>query len=170
MHVRIRNLSSTTNGNDLVLKVSKTTLIKELQSTIRTKLGVKQNQQKLYYRGKQVITIKFKIIKLQSLFFQLIPDHTINDYDIKLNDVIQMYVKNNEKENYSPNIDKNLEKIEAKSFYYERGDKIDVVDNDNGAWFEAKVINIFTTEKTQLDENNLIFQVQMDRYKHYKLC
>jgi hypothetical protein len=55
MHVRIRELTSTTKENDLVLKVSKTALIKELQRMIYDKRNVEIEHQKLYYRGKQVI-------------------------------------------------------------------------------------------------------------------
>ncbi|XP_044258582.1 E3 ubiquitin-protein ligase UHRF1-like [Tribolium madens] len=155
MHVRIRKLTSTSKDNDLILVVSKTASIKELQAMIKTKLNVEIDHQKLYYRGKQ-----------------LIEDHTIADYDIKLNDVIQLLIKLDSveqktgKENKSPNTReiKTESQIEAKSRYYENGDKIDVIDSDHGAWFEAKILNIFGPKgKQSTDESDLVFRIKMDR-------
>ena len=57
MHVRIRKLTSTTKDDDLVLKVSKTALIEELQKMICSKLNVEIRHQMLYYRGKQVSAV-----------------------------------------------------------------------------------------------------------------
>nr|XP_015840552.1 PREDICTED: E3 ubiquitin-protein ligase UHRF1 isoform X2 [Tribolium castaneum] len=152
MHVRIRELSSTSKDNDLILVVSKTTSIKKLQAMIQNKLKTEINRQKLYYRGKQ-----------------LIEGHTIADYDIKLNDVIQLLVKvDTEQEKTEKETTKETKKtesdIKAKSRYYEIGDKIDVIDSDHGAWFEAKILGIFKPKETEnADEKDLTFRIKMDR-------
>lgn len=107
------------------------------------------------------------------MFFQLIKDLRITDYDIKLNDVIQLLIKADnaeekiEKENKSSNLNEikvSEEMFESKCYYYKKGDQIDVIDHDIGAWFEAKILNIFTTRDGEVeDENDLIFKVKMDR-------
>ncbi|RZC38251.1 E3 ubiquitin-protein ligase UHRF1 [Asbolus verrucosus] len=158
MHVRIRKLTSITKDDDVVLKISKTALIRELQNMIYNKLNVEIEQQKLYYKGKQLIS-----------------DHRIIDYDIKLNDVIQLLikvndeVKSNGKENDDPNVAKETKTeeperlLQAESRYYENGDRIDVIDYNHGAWFEAKILNISTRKTQNAQESDLVFKIRMDR-------
>lgn len=116
-------------------------------------------------------------MKLFFLFSsQLVDDHKIMDYDIRLNDVIQLMIKllptNNEgmEENIhesSTNKDSRLEKnLDTNSEYYKLGDLIDVRLPDTGAWYEAKITKIFKKENdekssdTNSKEGNLYFRVK----------
>lgn len=50
----------------------------------------------------------------------------------------------------------------ASSKYYKIGDAVDVIYQNMSAWFEARIINIFT-KNNKLCEDDLIFEVVMDR-------
>lgn len=95
------------------------------------------------------------------------------DYDIRLNDVIQLMVKLLPKENDLINTveDKTATKEskvesdrDATSQYYKLGDLIDVKLSDTGAWYEAKITKIFKRpkedEESENNESDLLFKVK----------
>lgn len=98
---------------------------------------------------------------MQRLFFrgkQLENGYKLYDYNINLNDVIQLMIKikidNTQNKATSSNdsdvknkrkISENKEEelVEAESLYYKVGDAIDCLDQIHGAWFEAIIQKIF---------------------------
>ncbi|RZB39400.1 hypothetical protein BDFB_011493, partial [Asbolus verrucosus] len=105
---------------------------------IYEKLNIELPRQKLYYGGKELIS-----------------DHYVIDYHVRCNDVIQLIVRS-----YGQQL-KDI--IQAKSNYYKIGDCIDVIYKELGAWFEAKIVNIFTVQNDSYTEQDLIFEIVMDR-------
>lgn len=45
--------------------------------------------------------------------------------------------------------------------FYQKGDAVDVRDDNNGAWFEAKIIDIYTKSRTN-DNDCLFYQVILE--------
>lgn len=96
------------------------------------------------------------------------------DYDINLNDVIQLIVRapkssiedveKEEKINKKDiKIDSNKVITDVESKYYKVGDNIDVRLEENGAWYEAVILQIFTrglSSEKELEESDLIFKVR----------
>lgn len=98
---------------------------------------------------------------MQRLFFrgkQLENGYKLYDYNINLNDVIQLMIKikvdsiqnkatssddNNAKREKESSENKEEGLIEAESLYYKVGDAIDCLDQIHGAWFEAIIQKIF---------------------------
>ncbi|CAD1479244.1 unnamed protein product, partial [Heterotrigona itama] len=116
---------------------------------IEEEMNVKVDLQRLFYRGKQLEN-----------------DYTLHDYNININDVIQLVIKingfensntpassssvttissfNSEKEiaDISNNGEKLLEAL-TESLYYKTGDVVDCLNRIYGAWFEAIILKIF---------------------------
>lgn len=94
------------------------------------------------------------------------------DYDIQLNDVIQLMIKQNEvetttdeKTNAEENVDRKIDEnelVNVKSDYYKVGDPIDLQENIYGAWFEYIIDEIKAKKKDigddgKVDEQNIQF-------------
>ncbi|KAF2349052.1 SRA-YDG [Trinorchestia longiramus] len=73
MYIKVRPM---TGGSETVFTVSKLTKIEELRLIIQQKLAVMPEQQRLFFQGKQ-----------------LVDGHTMFDYNINVNDVIQLMVR-----------------------------------------------------------------------------
>lgn len=106
------------------------------------------------------------------------------DYDIQLNDVIQLMIKSEdpslqlnrtnesfdgEKENEDPSTSKNKLSSQGFSKYFKVADAVDYIDLTYGAWFEAHVEEILQTPENndtniRNKEPNLIFRLKMDTY------
>ncbi|XP_049885091.1 E3 ubiquitin-protein ligase UHRF1-like [Pectinophora gossypiella] len=137
MHVRVRVFGKPDN---IVVVDSKLTKIEHFRRIIKDKFKVDIKLQRLFYGGK------------------LLEDgYTFHDYNIKLNDVIQLMVRaqpentsveetktsdNQSEDKDSPNEGKKIEYKDAKSSSYVVGDLIDVKDKEQGAWFEGKIVRI----------------------------
>ncbi|XP_018572895.1 E3 ubiquitin-protein ligase UHRF1-like [Anoplophora glabripennis] len=157
MYVKIRKLGALQGEGDIVINISKMALIQELRQMIEKDIQVVPEQQMLLYKGKQ-----------------LIDDHRVMDYDISLNDVIQLIVRSQkpltegleEKEvdkKEDNNVDNNKRIIDAQSKFYKVEDLIDVRLEENGAWYEAVISKIFTkglNNENTPEESNLIFKVK----------
>lgn len=82
------------------------------------------------------------------------------DYDIRLNDVIQLMIKflpeeiNAEASNSQENVTTKTSQVDIDTIsqYYKIGDLVDVRLSDTGGWYEAKLLRIF--KKRQLSEDN----------------
>lgn len=87
------------------------------------------------------------------------------DYDIQLNDVIQLMIKPavNDGASTSKASDENLEGnelIDVESAYYKVGDAVDIQDSMYGAWFEYILIEIKAMRKDvgeggKVDDKNI---------------
>lgn len=96
----------------------------------------------------------------------MINDHKIIDYDIKLNNVIQLIQRAPRPINCEDKVEtetpakKSL--IDAQSEYYKIGDMIDVCLEDNGSWYEASIQKILQADDIEdsCAETDLIFKVK----------
>ncbi|XP_063392583.1 E3 ubiquitin-protein ligase UHRF1-like [Cydia fagiglandana] len=135
MHVRVRIFGKP----DTVVAVnSKLTKIEQFRHIINDTFNIDPKSQRLLYGGK------------------LLDDgYTFHDYNIKLNDVIQLMVcsqpeataevkKEAEPKTESKEDIKTKERnyIDAESIIYQIGDLIDMKDREQGAWFEGKIVRI----------------------------
>lgn len=105
----------------------------------------------------------------------MVNDHKVIDYDIQLNDVIQLMTKvlptdshyevdKSEEDNIQLD-PKTLKEVDTFSKYYKLGDLIDVRLLDTGAWCEAKIIKIFKQDQPKIEvtveeESDLFFRVK----------
>ncbi|GBP16160.1 E3 ubiquitin-protein ligase UHRF1 [Eumeta japonica] len=130
MHVRVRLFGHP----DFIISVdSKLTKIEDLRGLIEAKCKVESKHQRLFYGGKLLEN-----------------GYTFHDYNIKLNDVIQLLAFTKSKEEKkdvkkSEDFCGKEEKIvyeDAKSNLYAVGDLIDMIEEELGAWFEGKIIGI----------------------------
>ncbi|XP_048006035.1 E3 ubiquitin-protein ligase UHRF1-like [Leguminivora glycinivorella] len=135
MHVRVRIFGKP----DTVVAVnSKLTKIEQFRHIINETFNIDPKSQRLLYGGK------------------LLDDgYTFHDYNIKLNDVIQLMVcsqpeaaaevKQEAETKTEPKDEiktKEINYIDAESIIYQIGDLIDMKDREQGAWFEGKVVRI----------------------------
>ncbi|XP_032673029.1 E3 ubiquitin-protein ligase UHRF1-like [Odontomachus brunneus] len=148
MYIKVRTLE----GAEAIITISKLTQVEDLKREIEKELNVETDLQRLFFRGKQLEN-----------------GYKLHDYNVNLNDVIQLMVKiklnnieneatssnndNIEEKNINKNIKKkeveDIELTEAESLYYKIGDAVDCIDQTYGAWFEAIIRNIFK-QSTQI--------------------
>lgn len=140
MYVKVRTVDGKSN---VTVTVSKLTSVEEFRSLVEQKLNIEKCRQRLFYRGKQLEDV-----------------YRIFDYDIRLNDVIQLMVKPDlttlsEPQKYSekrplelckddqPSVSTDKEfanENEILSKYFKIGDMVDVRNISYGAWFEGKIV------------------------------
>ncbi|CAG9782394.1 unnamed protein product [Diatraea saccharalis] len=137
MHVRVRIFGK---PDTIVVVESKLTKIDQFRKIVSEKFDVAPKLQRLFYGGKLLEN-----------------GYTFHDYNIKLNDVIQLMVKmqpdtgsdtekpeskkseDNDKEN---NESKEIIYKDAESTLYAVGDIIDMREKEQGAWLEGKIVRI----------------------------
>lgn len=139
----------------IVVVESKLTKIDHFRKILRDKFDVQPKLQRLFYGGKLLEN-----------------GYTFHDYNIKLNDVIQLMVKINtdspkksltkstaDDKTDSDN-NKNHEQESSDAVYtdavsklYAVGDLVDVRDPEHGAWFESKIIRIVHDQKGKKSEH-----------------
>lgn len=141
MYVKVRTVDGKTN---VTVTISKITSVREFKDVVEQKFGIKREKQRLFYRGKQ-----------------LEDEYKMFDYDIKLNDVIQVMVKPDPETLSLPStttaetaglmtadkssgggVQESKEKLSCSSKYYKVGDLVDVRKISSGAWFEGKIVGI----------------------------
>ncbi|KAJ8737282.1 hypothetical protein PYW07_000553 [Mythimna separata] len=137
MHVRIRIFGK---PDTVVVVESKLTKIDQFRRVIKEKFDVQPKLQRLFYGGKLLEN-----------------GYTFHDYNIKLNDVIQLMVRAQPEDSPKKKTDaktedtkqeadvssgKNVEYKDAESTLYQVGDLIDVRDRELGSWLEAKITRI----------------------------
>lgn len=132
-----------------------------VQAMVEKEMLVNAERQRLFYRGKQ----------LES-------GYKLFDYNVNLNDVIQLMVRaapppksvttdddefsskdkstDNKSENAKDQKETSEDVAEAESLYYRVGDSVDCIDLSHGAWFEATIAQILKRE------NALIYKVKWD--------
>jgi len=141
-------------GDTALFTLSKLTAVEELRDMIRNKMEIEPARQRLFFQGKQ-----------------LEDNHTMFDYNLKVNDMIQLMIRQPLGESQTPNLpqtptkeqnkssrpgtptDEEEEKVlveDAESEFYKLGDLIDILDTDEGesagAWFEGSVARITKEE------------------------
>lgn len=159
--------------------LSKLTKIEELKKKLEVIFKVEPERQRLFYRGKQ-----------------LEDGHTLFDYDVGLNDIVQLIIRVNMPENKetvtSNDADKEtgkgaMECSDIKDIHcssvggisdasngitglYKIGDVVDAKDCAMGAWFESKVVGLSLKDNV---ESTVLYHVQYEDYEEdelSKLC
>ncbi|XP_053623803.1 E3 ubiquitin-protein ligase UHRF1-like [Plodia interpunctella] len=149
MHVRVRLFGK---PDAIVVVESKLTKIDQFRRIIKEKFDVQPKLQRLFYGGKLLEN-----------------GYTFHDYNIKLNDVIQLMVRaepeessdkpefekvKNDQGEDSPKTQEKAIYTDAESSLYAVGDLIDMRDMEQGAWFEGKIVRIVLDPKVLPKENN----------------
>lgn len=145
MYIKVRKLGDKINCPDLSINISKKAKIEELREIIFKEWGISKETQQLYYKGKL-----------------LIDDHCLIEYDVQLNDVVQLMVKAeidivHLKTDSSPSTSVETYEEDAKSQYFNIGDHVDMRDI-HGAWFEGKIVRI-TKNVANAEESDFKFYV-----------
>ncbi|KAH9643541.1 hypothetical protein HF086_016748 [Spodoptera exigua] len=137
MHVRIRIFGK---PDTVVVVESKLTKIDQFRRIIKEKFDVPPKLQRLFYGGKLLEN-----------------GYTFHDYNIKLNDVIQLMVRAQPEDSPKKKTETKTEDIKDKtevsdgdaveykdavSTLYEVGDLVDVRDREQGSWLEGKITRI----------------------------
>uniref|UniRef100_A0A4W6CP54 E3 ubiquitin-protein ligase UHRF n=1 Tax=Lates calcarifer TaxID=8187 RepID=A0A4W6CP54_LATCA len=125
--------------------LSKLTKVDELRVKIMELFKVEPERQRLFYRGKQMED-----------------GHTIFDYNVGLNDIVQLLVrqkiapvnviKSKDKEADTSAQTNTPELIDPGFGYYKINELVDARDLNMGAWFEAQIVNVTKTTKTPKEE------------------
>lgn len=137
MYVKVRTMDG---KQETMITISKLTSVEDLKGKIEKDLCVETDMQRLFFRGKQLEN-----------------GYKLHDYNINLNDVIQLMIKikvndaqnkaicsdDDVKRERESNEDTEEGLVEAESLYYKVGDAIDCLDQIHGAWFEAIIQKIF---------------------------
>ena len=129
--------------------LSKLTTIDILRQKIQEKFDVSSSEQKLFYRGKL-----------------LVDQHTLFDYNVQINDTIQlMIVKKAAEPESKVEIDtKPTEPVcEDCTGLYGIGEEVDVLDPGTCAWFEGVVRRCY--QETRHTDTQLYYTVQLDGYE-----
>ncbi|XP_011151533.1 E3 ubiquitin-protein ligase UHRF1 isoform X2 [Harpegnathos saltator] len=161
MYIKVRTIDG---KGEAIIMISKLTEVEDLKREIKKELNIETDLQRLFFRGKQLEN-----------------GYKLYDYNVNLNDVIQLMVrlecrndvenKATSSNNYSVNnsdLNKSIEDkevedielIEAESLYYKIGDAVDCLDQIHGAWFEAIIKKIFK------QGTKLIYNVQWEFESH----
>ena len=127
--------------------LSKLTTVQSLRLKIRDIFNVEPDHQKLFYRGKL-----------------LVDQHTLFDYNVAINDTIQLMIKavaSSEAvtENNSPT--KSKEKLVECSGLFTVGEEVDVFDPGSGAWFEGVVRKCMK----RVGSDELVYVIKLDEYE-----
>ncbi|KAG1659087.1 E3 ubiquitin-protein ligase UHRF1 [Nymphon striatum] len=151
MWIQVRTMDGSKSSK--IDGLSRLTKIEELRQLIENEFSAPPDCQRLFYRGKQLEN-----------------EHTLFDYDVQLNDIIQMIItKAKLKTSDSPTsssdeLDKKLTESEEsdkenaksdgkspshtytdcliRSKYYKVGDHIDIMDQDTKNWTEGQILKI----------------------------
>ncbi|XP_059059747.1 E3 ubiquitin-protein ligase UHRF1-like [Achroia grisella] len=132
MHVRVRTFGK---PDTIVVVESKLTKIDQFRKIVKEKFNVNPKLQRLFYGGKLLEN-----------------GYTFHDYNIKINDVIQLVVHvepqelkkdiKSAKDKKSTDTKNEDNYTDAESVLYQIGDLIDVRSQEEGAWFEGKIVRI----------------------------
>uniref|UniRef100_A0AAQ4RXE9 E3 ubiquitin-protein ligase UHRF n=1 Tax=Gasterosteus aculeatus aculeatus TaxID=481459 RepID=A0AAQ4RXE9_GASAC len=124
--------------------LSKLTKVDELRLKISELFKVEPERQRLFYRGKQMED-----------------GHTIFDYNVGLNDIVQLLVRQKmsavdvvkKGQTASTSSQTNTPELVDPGFgLYKINELVDARDLNMGAWFEAQIVNVTKTTKTPKEE------------------
>ncbi|XP_076055411.1 E3 ubiquitin-protein ligase UHRF1-like [Oratosquilla oratoria] len=169
MYVKVRTMDGSQSA---VLTISKLTNVEAFRVMVEEKFQVEPDRQRLFYRGKQMEN-----------------GHSLFDYNINVNDVIQLMIKaqpqgsntkvmhpkksvketkvrsNSDKENVQSN---SQTKDERTSAFYHIGDLVDAKDLYDGTWWEAKIVDITSNPEVKFVdavEDGMLYHVVYERYE-----
>uniref|UniRef100_A0A8C7PEQ8 E3 ubiquitin-protein ligase UHRF n=1 Tax=Oncorhynchus mykiss TaxID=8022 RepID=A0A8C7PEQ8_ONCMY len=152
--------------------LSKLTKVDELRLKISELFKVEPERQRLFYRGKQMED-----------------SHTIFDYNVGLNDIVQLLVrqatppaavlKSKDKEADSTHSEAEVQAagtsaqtdtpdlVDPGFGFYKMNEFVDARDLNMGAWFEAQIVNITKTTKTPGEEEGSDSKPGEEEVIHY---
>ncbi|CAK9833449.1 E3 ubiquitin-protein ligase UHRF1 [Anthophora retusa] len=156
MYVKVRTMDG---KQEAIITISKLTEVEDFKHEVEKELQIKVDQQRLFFRGKQLEN-----------------GYKLYDYNVNLNDVIQLMVRvqtdnvenkatssssvttdsSNFEQDYTDNSNEGETLIEGESLYYKIGDAVDCLDQTYGAWFEGIILKIFK------NDDKLIYNVQWE--------
>uniref|UniRef100_A0A1B6CG73 RING-type E3 ubiquitin transferase n=1 Tax=Clastoptera arizonana TaxID=38151 RepID=A0A1B6CG73_9HEMI len=131
MYIQVKSIDGRT---EMISDISKTCRIPDLKLKIESFFNIKPDKQRLFYKGKQ-----------------LEGNYTLFDYNIKLNDVIQLMEKPDlsfldKKVEENQNVVQQNKISVAQSLHFKVADPVDYKDEASGAWCEGKIKSIFEDE------------------------
>uniref|UniRef100_A0A8C6NZA7 E3 ubiquitin-protein ligase UHRF n=1 Tax=Nothobranchius furzeri TaxID=105023 RepID=A0A8C6NZA7_NOTFU len=144
--------------------LSKLTKVDELRLKIMELFKVEPERQRLFYRGKQMED-----------------GHTIFDYSVGLNDIVQLLVrqgmppadavKSKDKETAGTSTQTNTSELVYPGFgFFKINELVDARDLNMGAWFEAQIVEVTKTPKEEGadnkpdDEEEILYHVKYEDY------
>ncbi|XP_071548103.1 E3 ubiquitin-protein ligase UHRF1-like [Panulirus ornatus] len=172
MYIKVRTMDGSQTA---VITISKLTSVQDFRSLVQEKMRVAVDRQRLFFRGKQMEN-----------------GYNMFDYNININDVVQLMVKPvlSEANKNVPNktdsvkkdpvhaVDKeNLQNenqmstaatIEQESEYYRVGDLIDGKSLCDGTWWEGKIVKITRNPKVKElsdEDDGFLYHVVFERYE-----
>jgi len=161
MYIKIRNAGS--GETVMINNLSKLDNIGKVKALVTEKMKIDVGKQRLLFQGKQ-----------------LEDTYSLYDYDVKVNDIIQLIVRSEKMplgESQVDNIPKETESpgkkvvkeevkevVEAESDHYKVGDGVDCKDTDTGAWFEA-VIEKITANDDVKGLDSLAYHIKFVGYE-----
>ncbi|XP_073438120.1 E3 ubiquitin-protein ligase UHRF1-like [Dendrobates tinctorius] len=140
--------------------LSKLTKVEELRERIQEVFGAEQDRQRLFYRGKQMED-----------------GHTLFDYSVGLNDIVQLLLRQlppppppppvpataEEPDDDSPMSETEPEEEPSARGLYRIKQPVDARDLHMGAWFEAEVVNV-TRGSPGDPADDVIYHIQYEGY------
>jgi len=164
MYIKVKNAMT---GDTSMITVSKLTSVSEVKDMVKEKMKVGIELQRLFFQGKQLEN-----------------EYSLFDYNVKVNDIVQLMVRQPLGESQKDNLPKtelskdNKEKevskeeepeeilkvTDAESDLFEVGEKVDCRDEETGAWFEAKIERITVNDSVR-GSDGLAYQVMFEGYE-----
>uniref|UniRef100_A0A673J7U6 E3 ubiquitin-protein ligase UHRF n=1 Tax=Sinocyclocheilus rhinocerous TaxID=307959 RepID=A0A673J7U6_9TELE len=142
--------------------LSKLTKVDELRVKIAELFNVEAERQRLFYRGKQMED-----------------GHTIFDYNVGLNDIVQLLVRQKLTSTHGESDGQGAgtsgqtdtpDLIDPGFGFYKINEFVDARDLNMGAWFEAQIVNVTKTTKSSSEhggsdgEEEIIYHVKYEDY------
>ncbi|CAG9858171.1 unnamed protein product [Phyllotreta striolata] len=145
MLINISTQDETGKTTVFSVDISKKALVCELKAKIADKIKIKSSRQRLIYFGKSledsVELVDYKIIHGGTIILSIRPDIQTDD------------------ESKCDKQPENDEFVEVESKYYKKGDFVDVLLSDTGAWYEGVIQKISINNKEAFDEEKILFNV-----------
>ncbi|XP_054280834.1 E3 ubiquitin-protein ligase UHRF1-like [Macrosteles quadrilineatus] len=155
MYIQVRTVDAKTK---ITVDISKVAPVSELKKQLESHFGIKPENQRLFFRGKQLEN-----------------GYSLFDYNINVNDMVQIMEKvtveeasastKSDKENAatdpepstssSNTAEKEPEECVERSIYFKVGEYVDTRDETYGAWFEGKISRII--KDNNYEENKIKF-------------
>jgi len=162
MYIKVKNAMT---GDTSIITVSKLTSVSEVRDMVMEKMKVAPELQRLFFQGKQLEN-----------------EYSMFDYNVKVNDMIQLMVRQPLGEIKADNLPKKTptksdikeqeveekpevkEVAEAESEVFKIDERVDCRDEETGAWFEAKIKKI-TVNDTVRGRDGLAYHVKYEDYE-----
>jgi len=167
MYIKVKNAMT---GDTSMFTVSKLTAVSDLKSMVHEKMTVGPELQRLFFQGKQLEN-----------------EYSLFDYNVKVNDIIQLMVrqplgesqvdnipKKTSGEDIKKEVEEEMEKEEkpeikevadAESEVYKVQEKVDSRDDETGAWFEAVIMKITVNDDIS-GRDGLAYHVIYEGYEN----